>query len=215
MELFHVVIELGRVAKLDVDRFAIALGVQDERLHERLEVEELDKLRALECHLGELAGELMLDHLLHPAEADPIRVVRQHPEEHHAQVIHVPDLLAVSLIPVSAGGRRRRAEHGLDGLEHLAVVHDELPVLQGQLDHVADLAEGERLEERQLPLSELARHAITPPRERVVPVEEFGELLPDRLIVGVIGGVDVDPALEPSGLFLFDEEDRRLIGLRS
>ena len=57
-------------------------------------------------------------------------------EEDHGEIIHVLDLLSFRVQEAVAVGRQL-AEHGLDGLQHLAVVHDEPPVLDGQLDDVA------------------------------------------------------------------------------
>ena len=55
----------------------------------------LDKLSALEGHLRQLAGELMLDHLLQPTQAKSLRMVGKHAEKHTTQVVHVLNLLTV------------------------------------------------------------------------------------------------------------------------
>eukprot|EP00421_Protoceratium_reticulatum_P070082 CAMPEP_0168416062 /NCGR_PEP_ID=MMETSP0228-20121227/30552_1 /TAXON_ID=133427 /ORGANISM="Protoceratium reticulatum, Strain CCCM 535 (=CCMP 1889)" /LENGTH=255 /DNA_ID=CAMNT_0008429887 /DNA_START=147 /DNA_END=910 /DNA_ORIENTATION=+ len=198
------------VAQTHVDGLPVVLSVEHKGCSEGFLVEELDQLRTLEGHLGELAAELVLDHLLHAAEPDPLRVVDQHPEQDQAQVVHVLDLFALGPDPVAVG-RGELAEHRLDGLEHLPVVHDEPPVLDRELHDVADLAQRVLRQEGEVALHQLPRHSVAASREGVLTVQELCQLLPHGLVIRVVGGVDVYPAFEPGRLR--HEEDRRLIGL--
>mmetsp|Transcript_100105 Transcript_100105/g.298763 ORF Transcript_100105/g.298763 Transcript_100105/m.298763 type:complete len:207 (-) Transcript_100105:141-761(-) len=191
-----------------VNGLSVVLGVKHEGLRQRLLVEQLDELGALEGHLRELAAELVLDRLLHPAEPDPLRVVDEHPEQDQTQVVHVLDLFALGRGAIAVSGRQL-AEHGLDRLQHLPVVHDEPSDLDRELDDVADLPEGARREEGQVPLHQLPSHAVAASRKGVLAVEEPGEVLPHRFLVGVVRGVDVHPTLEPGRLG--DKEDGRLV----
>mmetsp|Transcript_87299 Transcript_87299/g.252102 ORF Transcript_87299/g.252102 Transcript_87299/m.252102 type:complete len:231 (-) Transcript_87299:718-1410(-) len=138
-------------------------------------------------------------------------MANQHPEEDRAQVVHVLDVLL--RLAALAVAWRRLAQHGVDRLQHLAMVHDQPAMLDGQLHHVADLAQGEGLQERQFALGELTSHAIATSGKGVLSVEELRELLPNLLVVGIVRGVDVHPALEPLGLL--HHEDRGLIRLRA
>mmetsp|Transcript_17502 Transcript_17502/g.52643 ORF Transcript_17502/g.52643 Transcript_17502/m.52643 type:complete len:335 (-) Transcript_17502:912-1916(-) len=136
-------------------------------------------------------------------------MVDEHPEEHAAQVVHVFDLLALQHRRRSPIRRGQLAQDRLDRLQHLAVVHDEPPVLDGELNDVADLPERVRRQEVEVPLDQLARHPVTASCKRVLAVQELRERLPHDLVVGVVRGIDVNPTFEP--VRLLHKEDGRLV----
>jgi len=89
------------------------------------------------------------------------------------------------------------------------VVDDEPPGLDRKLHDVANLPKRVWSEERKSSLHQLTRHAVAASGERVVIVEILDEALPHGLFVGVVGRIDVHPALEPRRFG--DEVDRGLI----
>mmetsp|Transcript_87294 Transcript_87294/g.252071 ORF Transcript_87294/g.252071 Transcript_87294/m.252071 type:complete len:223 (-) Transcript_87294:36-704(-) len=121
-------------------------------------------------------------------------MARQQPEERNAQVVHILDILALRVPALVAGSMV--AQHGLDRLQHLAVVHNEPAVLHRELHHVADLAQRATTKEVQVPRKELLRASITAARHAHHLLPETFQVclkcLPHRLRIGVQGAVHVD-----------------------